>query len=115
MSQEVGCQASGIGGNVGRCVRQKMIPREGGNRFSGDFKASERPAEYHRADLLAKVGCRANVRRYGLHILRHTFCSHPGDEGRVRWYREWLRRRWTRRSAQIRADLHAATDGRWKS
>jgi hypothetical protein len=40
MSQEVGYQANGKGGNVGRWRRMKMISREGGNRFSGDFKAA---------------------------------------------------------------------------
>jgi hypothetical protein len=44
MSQEVSYQTSGIGADTGAGgVRLNMIPREGGNRFSGDFKAAYRP------------------------------------------------------------------------
>ena len=41
MNQEVSYQTSGIGADTAAGgVRLNMIPREGGNRFSGDFKAS---------------------------------------------------------------------------
>jgi len=38
-------------------------------------------AEHVMTDLLAMVGRRANVRSNGLHILRHTFCSHLAMKG----------------------------------
>ena len=47
MSQEVSYQTSGIGADTqAGGVRLNMIPREGGNRFSGDFKQSYRPGEW---------------------------------------------------------------------
>src|SRR6266545_1241564 len=47
MSQEVSYQTSGIGADTqAGGVRLNMIPREGGNRFSGDFKQSYRPGKW---------------------------------------------------------------------
>lgn len=44
MNQEVAYQTSGIGAETsGGGVRLNMIPREGGNTFSGDFKSAYRP------------------------------------------------------------------------
>ena len=50
---------------------KRVLCRENGRPF----------AEHHLADLLAKVGRRANVRSNGPHILRHTFCSHLAMKG----------------------------------
>jgi len=47
MSQEVSYQTSGISADTqAGGVRLNMIPREGGNRFSGDFKQSYRPGAW---------------------------------------------------------------------
>jgi len=47
MSQEVSYQTSGINADTqAGGVRLNMIPREGGNRFAGDFKAAYRPGEW---------------------------------------------------------------------
>jgi carboxypeptidase family protein len=47
MNQEVSYQTAGIGAETqAGGVRLNMIPREGGNRFSGDFKAAYRPGEW---------------------------------------------------------------------
>jgi hypothetical protein len=47
MNQEVSYQTSGIGADTGAGgVRLNMIPREGGNRFSGDFKSAYRPGAW---------------------------------------------------------------------
>ena len=47
MNQEVSYQTSGIGAETqAGGVRLNMIPREGGNRFSGDFKAAYRPGDW---------------------------------------------------------------------
>jgi hypothetical protein len=47
MNQEVSYQTSGIGAETqAGGVRLNMIPREGGNRFSGSFAASYRPGEW---------------------------------------------------------------------
>ena len=47
MNQEISYQTSGIGADTqAGGVRLNMIPREGGNRFSGDFKAAYRPGEW---------------------------------------------------------------------
>ena len=44
MNAEVSYQTAGIGAETSSGgVRLNMIPREGGNRFSGDFKAVSRP------------------------------------------------------------------------
>lgn len=55
MNQEVSYQTSGIGAETAAGgVRLNMIPREGGNRFSGDFKASARPGEWQSDNLTAR-------------------------------------------------------------
>jgi Carboxypeptidase regulatory-like domain len=47
MNQEVSYQTSGIGADTqAGGVRLNMIPREGGNRFSGDFKTAYRPGAW---------------------------------------------------------------------
>jgi len=47
MNQEVSYQTSGIGAETSAGgVRLNMIPREGGNRFSGDFKSAYRPGAW---------------------------------------------------------------------
>ena len=55
MNQEVSYQTSGIGADTAAGgVRLNMIPREGGNRFSGDVKASVRPGEWQADNLTAR-------------------------------------------------------------
>ncbi|MBI4477569.1 MAG: TonB-dependent receptor, partial [Acidobacteria bacterium] len=52
MNAEVSYQTSGIGAETsGGGVRLNMIPREGGNRFSGDFKAAYRPGNWQADNL----------------------------------------------------------------
>jgi len=52
MSQEVSYQTSGIGADTqAGGVRLNMIPREGGNRFSGTFGASYRPGEWQATNI----------------------------------------------------------------
>ena len=52
MNAEMSYQTSGIGAeNSSGGVRLNMIPREGGNRFSGDFKAASRPGAWQSSNL----------------------------------------------------------------
>jgi hypothetical protein len=52
MNAEVSYQTAGISAETsGGGVRLNMIPREGGNRFSGDFKASYRPGDWQGSNL----------------------------------------------------------------
>jgi len=52
MNQEVSYQTSGIGAETSAGgVRLNMIPREGGNRFSGDFNAAYRPGDWQADNL----------------------------------------------------------------
>ena len=52
MSQEMSYQTSGITADTSAGgVRLNMIPREGGNRFSGDFRFSSRPGEWQSSNL----------------------------------------------------------------
>src|SRR5438876_974848 len=52
MNQEVSYQTSGIGADTSSGgVRLNMIPREGGNRFSGDFKGALRPGKWQGSNL----------------------------------------------------------------
>jgi hypothetical protein len=52
MNQEVSYQTSGISAETSAGgVRLNMIPREGGNRFNGDFKAAYRPGEWQGSNL----------------------------------------------------------------
>jgi carboxypeptidase family protein len=52
MNQEVSYQTAGIGAETqAGGVRLNMIPREGGNRFSGDFKAAFRPGDWQGSNL----------------------------------------------------------------
>jgi hypothetical protein len=52
MNQEVSYQTSGIGADTqAGGVRLNMIPREGGNRFSGDFKSAYRPGKWQANNL----------------------------------------------------------------
>src|SRR5262245_37356165 len=55
MNQEVSYQTSGIGADTSSGgVRLNMIPREGGNRFSGDFKTAYRPGTWQGSNLTAR-------------------------------------------------------------
>jgi hypothetical protein len=55
MNQEVSYQTSGIGADTAAGgVRLNMIPREGGNRFSGDYKLSFRPGDWQSDNLTAR-------------------------------------------------------------
>lgn len=52
MNSEVSIQVSGISADTSAGgVRMNMIPREGGNRFSGDLKASYRPGNWQSSNL----------------------------------------------------------------
>jgi Carboxypeptidase regulatory-like domain len=52
MNAEMSYQTSGIGAETSSGgVRLNMIPREGGNRFSGDFKAVSRPGSWQSSNL----------------------------------------------------------------
>jgi hypothetical protein len=52
MNAEMSYQTSGIGAETSSGgVRLNMIPREGGNRFSGDFKAVGRPGSWQSSNL----------------------------------------------------------------
>ena len=52
MNAEVSYQTAGIGAETSSGgVRLNMIPREGGNRFSGDFKAVMRPGSWQSSNL----------------------------------------------------------------
>lgn len=55
MNAEVSYQTSAIGAETSSGgVRLNMIPREGGNRFSGDFKMAFRPGEWQNSNLTAR-------------------------------------------------------------
>lgn len=52
MNSEVSYQTSAIGAETSSGgVRLNMIPREGGNRWSGDFKAAYRPGDWQASNL----------------------------------------------------------------
>ena len=52
MNQEVSYQTSGIGAETSSGgVRLNMIPREGGNRWNGDFKSAYRPHQWQGSNL----------------------------------------------------------------
>lgn len=52
MNQEVSYQTSGIGAETSAGgVRLNMIPREGGNRWNGDFKSAYRPHQWQGSNL----------------------------------------------------------------
>ncbi len=52
MNQEVSIQVSGIAADTAAGgVRMNLIPREGGNRFSGDYKVSYRPGNWQSSNL----------------------------------------------------------------
>jgi len=52
MNSEMSYQTAGIGAETSSGgVRLNMIPREGGNRFSGDFKAVGRPGSWQSSNL----------------------------------------------------------------
>ena len=54
MNQEVSYPDRGIGADTSAGgVRLNMIPREGGNRFSGDFKMASRPGDWQSDNLTA--------------------------------------------------------------
>ena len=52
MNQEVSYQTAGIGAETSAGgIRLNMIPREGGNRFNGDFKMASRPGAWQSSNL----------------------------------------------------------------
>ncbi len=52
MNQEVSIQVSGISADTSAGgVRMNMIPRDGGNRFSGDYKVAFRPGDWQSSNL----------------------------------------------------------------
>jgi hypothetical protein len=56
MNQEVSYQTSGIGAETSSGgVRLNMIPREGGNRFNGDFKSAYRPSQWQGSNLTDRL------------------------------------------------------------
>jgi len=56
MNQEVAYQTSGIGAETSAGgVRLNMIPKEGGNRFSGSFSGAARPGKWQRDNLSARL------------------------------------------------------------
>ena len=56
MNQEVAYQTSGIGAETSSGgVRLNMIPREGGNKFSGSFGASYRPGDWQGDNVGARL------------------------------------------------------------
>jgi uncharacterized protein (DUF2141 family) len=63
MNAEVSYQTAGISADTSSGgVRLNMIPREGGNRFNGDFKAAYRPGDWQGSNItpeLAAQGLRA--------------------------------------------------------
>jgi hypothetical protein len=64
MNQEVSYQTSGIGAETSAGgVRLNLIPREGGNKFSGDFKSAYRPHQWQGdnvGDRLQSLGVKPN-------------------------------------------------------
>src|SRR5689334_8360081 len=64
MNQEVAYQTSGIGAETSSGgVRLNMIPREGGNKFNGDFKSAYRPHQWQSdnvGDRLQSLGLKPN-------------------------------------------------------
>ena len=56
MNQELSYQTASIGAETqGGGVRLNMVPREGGNRFSGDTKASFRPGDWQADNVGARL------------------------------------------------------------
>jgi hypothetical protein len=56
MNQEVSYQTSGIGAETSSGgVRLNMIPREGGNRWNGDFKSAYRPSQWQTTNLTPEL------------------------------------------------------------
>ena len=59
MNQEVSYQTAAIGAETSAGgVRLNMIPREGGNRFSGDFKMASRPGAWQSSNLTDRHAAR---------------------------------------------------------
>ena len=55
MNQEVSIQVSGISADTSAGgVRMNMIPRDGGNRFSGDYKVAYRPGDWQGSNLTSR-------------------------------------------------------------
>ena len=64
MNQEVSIQTSGISADTSAGgVRMNMIPRDGGNRFSGDFKVAYRPGDWQSDNLTQRHIDRGLTRR----------------------------------------------------
>ncbi len=86
MSQEMSYQTSGINAETSAGgVRLNLIPREGGNRFAGDFRYSIRPGE-----LAGRQSDRAPYRRgapgrqrHRPHHRRDVLAGWPDQEGQA--------------------------------
>jgi hypothetical protein len=56
MNQEVSYQTSGMNADTSAGgVRLNMIPREGGNRFNGDFKTAYRPGDWQASNVTPRL------------------------------------------------------------
>ncbi len=86
MNQEVSYQTSGIGADTSAGgVRLNMIPREGGNRFAGDFKTAYRPGEWQGDNLTQRhidKGLRTGNAHRSDHRL-HRGAGRPDHEGQA--------------------------------
>ena len=88
MNQEVSYQTSGIGAETSAGgVRLNMIPREGGNRFSGDFKTAYRPGEWQGDNLTrlqSSIGAEPDGRqRHRPHHRLHGRAGRADHEGQA--------------------------------
>ena len=77
MSSEVSYQTSGISAETSSGgVRLNMIPREGGNKFSGDFKAVQRPGAWQSSNLTDRHKARGLTNGNAIdRILDYTFSA----------------------------------------
>ncbi len=86
MSQEMSYQTSGINAETSAGgVRLNMIPREGGNRFSGDFRYSIRPGDWQSSNLTERhvdAGL-AGRQRHRPHHRRDVLAGRPDQEGQA--------------------------------
>ncbi len=86
MSQEMSYQTSGISAETSAGgVRLNMIPREGGNRFSGDFRYSMRPGDWQSSNLTERhidAGL-AGRQRHRPHLRRDVLAGRADHEGQA--------------------------------
>ncbi len=81
MNAEMSYQTSGIGAETSSGgVRLNMIPREGGNRFSGDFKAASRPGSWQANNLTDRhIGRGLTAGNAIDRIIDYTVCARRAD------------------------------------